>query len=65
LSSSGKTLKEFRDLLKKARQEVPLTFANLFTPDQLTPVRLRSDDHSQPTAQDKEIILRAVFTPIV
>ena len=62
----GQELKIFSGLLKKAREAVQLTFANIFTPEQLEPVRLRSDDHSyQPSEQDKEIILRAVFTPIV
>jgi hypothetical protein len=61
----GEMLKEFRELLKKARAAVQLTFANIFSREQLSPVRLRSDDHSQPSEQDKELILNAVFTPIV
>jgi transcriptional regulator with XRE-family HTH domain len=62
----GQELKKFYGLLKKAREAVQLTFANIFTPEQLEPVRLRSDDHTyRPSPQDKGIILRAVFTPIV
>lgn len=56
---------KFQQLLTKARQEVPLTFAHLFTREQLEPMRLRNHDHKQPTESDKELILAAVFTPIL
>lgn len=43
--------------MKHARAAAQLTFATIFTREQLEPLRLRSDDHRQPTALDKEIIL--------
>ena len=55
----------FKKLLQKAREAVALTFSHLFTREQLEPMRLRSDHHQQPTESDKEIILAAVFTPIL
>ena len=56
---------KFQKLLTKARQAVALTFAHLFTREQLEPMRLRHHDHRQPTESDKELILAAVFTPIL
>jgi hypothetical protein len=56
---------KFQKLLTKARQAVALTFSHLFTRDQLEPMRLRHHDHRQPTESDKELILAAVFTPIL
>jgi hypothetical protein len=55
----------FQTLLKKARQAAALTFSHLFTREQLEPMRLRHHDHRQPTESDKELILAAVFTPIL
>jgi transcriptional regulator with XRE-family HTH domain len=56
---------DFKKLLQKAREAIALTFSHLFTRQQLEPMRLRSDNHRQPTKSDKDIILNAVFTPIL
>jgi hypothetical protein len=58
-------VEKFQKLLIRARKAVALTFAHLFTRDQLEPMRLRHHDHRQPTESDKELILAAVFTPIL
>ena len=61
----GEEVTKFHQMLAKARKAVALTFAHLFTREQLEPMRLRHHDHRQPTESDKDVILKAVFTPIL
>ena len=65
LDLTREQLRDFRDMLKHARAAVALEFANLFTRGQLTPVRMRSEDGRQVTAKDRELLLHAVFTPLI
>jgi hypothetical protein len=58
-------VEKFQKMLARARKAMALTFSHLFTRDQLEPMRLRHHDHRQPTESDKELILKAVFTPIL
>lgn len=55
---------EFHALLAKARAATPLEFADLFTREQLEPVRLRREGRKRLTQTDKDAILDAVFTPL-
>lgn len=55
-------LEQFVKLLEEAYKQISLTFANLFTREQLEPVRCRhNDSRITPNAIDKEAILNAVF----
>ena len=65
LDMEREQIREFRSMLHEARKAAELTFAMIFTRAQLEPVRLRSDDHEQITAEQKELLLRAVFTPLI
>jgi transcriptional regulator with XRE-family HTH domain len=56
--------KEFLKLLAAAREAKPLEFADIFTRDQLEPVRLRSEGRKRLTEAGKTAILDAVFTPL-
>jgi len=53
---------EFKDLLAQARAAKPLEFSDLYTREQLEPVRLRRDGRKRLTKEDKDAILDAVFT---
>jgi len=54
----------FTALLAKARAAEPLEFADIFTREQLEPVRLRQNKRQQLTTAAKEQILDAVFQPL-
>ena len=54
----------FNHLLDRAVEEGPLTFADVFTRDQLAPARLCNTKGEQLTAETREAILDAVFTPL-
>jgi len=55
---------EFLALLEEARTAAPLTFGDLFTREQLEPVRLRREGRKRLNRADKDAILDAVFTPL-
>lgn len=55
---------EFTRLLDKANGAKPLEFSDLYTREQLEPVRLRRDGRKRLTKDDKNAILDAVFTPL-
>jgi hypothetical protein len=54
----------FTALLAKARAAKPLEFADVFTREQLEPVRLRQNKRQQLTTATKNRILDAVFQPL-
>lgn len=54
----------FATLLAKARAAKALEFADVFTREQLEPVRLRHTKRQQLTAKTKDHILDAVFHPL-
>lgn len=55
---------EFGRLLAEANAAKPLAFSDLFSREQLEPVRLRRDGRKRLTKDDKNAILEAVFTPL-
>ena len=55
---------EFHRLLEKARAAKPLEFSDLYSREQLEPVRLRRDCRKRLSKEDKNAILDAVFTPL-
>lgn len=64
LGLSSAEEEEFLSDLRAAREAQPLSFEDVFTREQLEPIRLRNDGKRQPTQKDKEAILNAVFTPL-
>lgn len=64
LALSESERKTFERMLTAAREAKPLEFADLFTREQLEPVRLRREGRKRLTAQDKRQIVEAVFTPL-
>lgn len=56
--------KEFLSLLAKARNAAPLAFEDLFSREQLEPVRLRYTKGKRADARTKKEILDAVFAPL-
>ena len=58
-------IKTFLDLLDKARKAVALVFANLFTREDLEPIRFRFNDSIEQAREfEKTTILNAVFADI-
>ena len=55
---------EFLKLLAQARAAKPLEFADIFTREQLEPVRLRCEGRKRMTKADKKAIVDAVFAPL-
>lgn len=55
---------EFCRLIDKANGAKALEFSDLYTREQLEPVRLRRDGRKRLTKEDKDAILDAVFTPL-
>jgi transcriptional regulator with XRE-family HTH domain len=55
---------EFKHLLDNARAAKPLRFGDVFTRDQLRPMRLCHDQNVQLTMETSEKILDAVFTEL-
>jgi hypothetical protein len=55
---------KFGALLTKARSAKPLEFTDVFTREQLEPVRLRQAKRKQLTGETKNQILDAVFQPL-
>jgi hypothetical protein len=51
-------------LLAQARAAKPLEFADIFTREQLEPVRLRCEGRKRMTKADKKAIVDAVFAPL-
>lgn len=62
LTDAGR--KEFEKHLAHARAAKPLEFCDLFTRQQLEPMRLRREGRKPLTKADKEAILDAVFAPL-
>lgn len=62
LSDTERT--EFCRLLEKSRAAKPLECSDLYSREQLEPVRLRRDGRKRLTKDDKSAILDAVFTPL-
>lgn len=56
--------KTFERMLAHARESELLEFGDLFTREQLEPVRLRREGRKRLTAQDKKEIVEAVFAPL-
>jgi hypothetical protein len=55
---------EFRALLTEAREAVALAFSNLFTREQLTPLRSRLSSDRAIGEMERTMILDAVFAPL-
>ena len=64
LGLAGSDRRRFLILLAKARAAEPLEFDDIFTREQLEPVRLRQAKGKQSAAYAKEEILNAVFVPL-
>ncbi|MBM3837857.1 MAG: hypothetical protein FJ398_07795 [Verrucomicrobia bacterium] len=64
LSLSAPERKQFLSLLAEARAAKPLEFDDLFSCQQLEPVRLRHAKGKQAAARAKKEILDAVFAPL-
>ena len=64
LGFSAPERKQFLALLDKARAAEPLEFNDIFTREQLEPVRLRHTKGKQAAARAKKEILDAVFAPL-
>ena len=64
LTLSPADRKEFFKLLAQARAAKPLEFSDLYTRQQLEPVRLRCDGRKRLTEADKKVIVDAVFAPL-
>lgn len=64
LTLSPAERQEFFKLLAQARAGRPLEFADIFTREQLEPVRLRCEGRKRMTKADKEAIVDAVFAPL-
>ena len=64
LALSESERKTFERMLATAREAKALEFDDLFTREQLEPVRPRREGRKRLTAQDKKEIVEAVFTPL-
>ena len=64
LSLSAAERQEFVRLLAQARAAKPLEFSDIFTCEQLEPVRLRREGRKRLTKADKKAIVDAVFAPL-
>ena len=64
LGLSAPERRQFLALLAKARAAEPLEFADIFSREQLEPVRLRHAKGKQAAARAKKEILDAVFAPL-
>lgn len=64
LGLSAPERRQFLALLEKARSAEPLEFDDIFTREQLEPVRLRHAKDKQAAAHAKKEILDAVFAPL-
>ena len=64
LGLSAPERRHFLALLDKARAAEPLEFEDIFSREQLEPVRLRHAKGKQAAARAKKEILDAVFTPL-
>ena len=64
LGLSSTEREQFLALLAGAREAKPLEFADVFTREQLEPVRLRSAKRKQLSLVAKAEILNAVFAPL-
>ena len=64
LGLSAPERRQFLALLDKARTAEPLQFEDIFSREQLEPVRLRHTKGKQAAARAKKEILDAVFAPL-
>src|SRR2546425_1183431 len=65
LDLTGADCRTFKQLMEDCRTSITLSFANVFSRDQLEPVRYRWNDVSKkPGEFEKESILNAVFADI-
>jgi transcriptional regulator with XRE-family HTH domain len=65
LDLASEKLEQFMKLLNEARKAFQLSFSNLFTREQLEPVRCRHFNNLiTPSEIDKEAILNAVFCEV-
>ena len=65
LDLAGKELEKFNELLTNARKATQLSFSNLFSREELEPIRYRyNDNFVKPDEMTKEVILNAVFSDI-
>ena len=64
LGLSGADLRQFSGMLAKARAAAPLEFNDVFTREQLEPVRLRHATGKQAALRAKKERLDAVFAPL-
>jgi len=64
LGLAAEERKQFTALLAKAHAAEPLEFSDLFSREQLEPVRLRDAKGKRATAGAKKEILDAVFAPL-
>ena len=64
LALSASECKTLERMLANAREAKALEFEDLFTREQLEPVRPRREGRKRLTAQDKREIVEAVFTPL-
>lgn len=65
LDLNGKDRKTLKHLVEATRKSLALSFSNLFSRDDLEPIRYRWNDKSKkPGEFEKEAILSAVFTEI-
>ena len=64
LELSEKLVEKFQKMLLVAKDAPALIFAQLFSRQQLEPMRLRAGKRWTPDAATKEIILNAVFSPL-
>ena len=55
---------QFDQLILDAQHAKSLKFSDIFTKEQLAPIRLCQPDGKQLTKEDREAILRAVFTEL-
>ena len=62
LTASERTT--FESLLRHARDAAPLEFSDVYTRDQLAPMRLRRKSRGQASEKEINEILDAVFTPL-
>lgn len=66
LDLAGDKVKDFKARLKEARLKGELVFSNVFSRDDLEPIRCRHSDDStvEPDEFCKEVILNAVFAEL-
>lgn len=64
LKLDGDSEAEFNNKLSLAREANSLGFGDVFTRDQLAPVRCSTDGNCQIDEQKRQAIIEAVFTPL-